>query len=429
MSARSFVIFPGRSRWRVAAVRADDGPIEWRDVEPGAATDEVAARVAETLRRAGYRGRGGVVLAVPSEWCVSATVSTENLPRRDRKALLYRLEEKLPLAAEEVVADFVDGGPAMLGVCARVELLRPVVDALEANGIAVQSIAPAAMLAAQSLPARPSPHVLVLGGRDVIAMSRGAPAAWSLAGDDAADLKLHAELARAALGAEAPVESVELNADEAAAKFARLVLQGRGRAWVELRRDALAPRDRLRAVRPALNAALASAAMLLVVLAGAALLRAQRYESSARADDRATVDLFRAEFPGWAVPVNVGAVVESEHRRLAAQQRGAARQASAESALGTLTKVLGSVAASAAEARLAVERMSFDDRGFALEGRVAAPADLDAVSEAIRASGLRVAPAQAQRESSDSTGAAPAWRFTLRGEAPATTGARGEVSE
>jgi len=104
----------------------------------------IAAKAAAALHENQYAGQG-LVLAIASEWCFSATIQTTDLPRNDRKAMIYRLEEKLPLAAEAMVADFVihhDG--SALGVCTRHKTLSELIDALEGQNIAVQSIAPLA---------------------------------------------------------------------------------------------------------------------------------------------------------------------------------------------------------------------------------------------------------------------------------------------
>jgi type II secretion system protein L len=433
MAARSFILFPGDRRWRIAAT---DGArrIDWIDLslETGA-PDDVAEQVAGAMRRTGYRGGsgggGGAMLAIPSSWCISASISNADLrTRRDRRAMLFRLEEKLPLAAEEVVADFIESSQTSLGVCARVETLKEITDALESRGVAIESIAPAAMLAAQDRAAQADPHVLLIGNGDsidVMGFEHGRPIGWSVAPASPSGVKLHIEMQRRRITAEATrcwnVERALLEADEqvingaapdsAAAQVGHQVLVGRVRPWIELRRDALAARDRFRAHRRALNAALAAAAVLLLCVAGASVLRAARYDAMIRTDERALSDLFRAEFPGWNIPVNVRAVIESEHRRLAAQQVGAAQQASAQSALRTLIGVLGSLPP---QTRVSVARLSFDDRTFSIEGRVPAPAELDAIAEAVRSAGFRVAPPQAQRDGPDG-----AWSFTLRGEVPA----------
>src|SRR5688572_27703816 len=128
MAARTFILFASHDGpWRVAA----DATVTEVPAEPGAPVERLAELAADVTRRAGYRGEP-VLLAIPSAWCFAASISTTDLPsRRDRGARLFRLEERLPLAAEEFVADFIDSGPRSLGVCARLDQLRPVVEALE----------------------------------------------------------------------------------------------------------------------------------------------------------------------------------------------------------------------------------------------------------------------------------------------------------
>ena len=421
MAARTFILFAAHhAPWRVAV----DGRVADVPAEPDEPLERVAQAAAESMRRAGYRGQP-VLLAIPSHWCLAASVPLEGLPRRhDRAARLFRFEEKLPLAAEDLVADFIDGPQEALGIAVRLEQLRPVIDVLESNGIAVESIVPSALLTAHATPRAHGSCVLRIDeddAVDVLVLQDGRPTAWSVAPATEAEVQLHTDLARRASGA---TEVVRLDepATAAAARAGRDALRGRLNPWVELRRDALASPDRLRASRRALNVALSSAAALLIVLGAVMLVRAQRYERSARDDERRLVDRFRAEFPGWTVPANVSAVIDSEHRKLAAQQFGAARQASSASALRTLVRVLGALPAGA---RVALERMSFDDRGFVLDGRVAAPAELDAITASIRSANLRVAPPQAQRDDDPGAGVggaggggAGAWHFTLRGEAP-----------
>ena len=406
MASKTYILCAGHDApWRVAV----DARVADVAAEPGEPIDRVAPLAAEWLRRAGYHGEP-VLLTIPSAWCVCASIPLDGLPRRsDPSARLFRLEEKLPLAAEDVVADFIDAGNHALGVAARVEQLRPVVDGLESNGIAVESIVPAALLAAQVHAPRGDSSIVRIdedGVTNLITFRAGTPVAWSVA--PAPEAEMHVEIARHLSGATQVVEPDEPLAS-AAARAGRDALRGRLKPWIDLRRDALASPDRLRASRRALNAAMAAAAVMLIALGAALLVRANRYEATTHDDERQLVDRFRAEFPGWPVPPSVGAVIDSEHRKLASQQLGAARQASAESALRTLVRVLGALPPGG---RVALERMTFDDRGFVLDGRVAAPAELDAISASIRAADLRVAAPQAQRDE----GGGGTWRFTLRGE-------------
>src|SRR5260221_749354 len=104
MATTSYILFPHGRTWQIASVGG--GHVAFADMlPPGGAREEtvaphaIAQRVAEELRRMGYVGQG-VLLAVGSDECLAAAIDTAGLPRGDRKAMLYRLEEKLPVAAE-----------------------------------------------------------------------------------------------------------------------------------------------------------------------------------------------------------------------------------------------------------------------------------------------------------------------------------------
>src|SRR5215207_4587918 len=137
--ADAFILFPtgpsARPEW--VLVRAGRAGSSSASVSPDGETepDAVARRLAAELRRLGYAGRG-VTLAVPAGWCMAATVDAD-AAGFDRKAMLYRLEERLPIAVEEFVADFVEApdGGRVLGVCGRIDVLRPWLDALERAGV------------------------------------------------------------------------------------------------------------------------------------------------------------------------------------------------------------------------------------------------------------------------------------------------------
>ena len=134
MASQGFILFVSdddASPWRLAPVFGDAPAVE---VAPS------PAQVALSLRQAGYRGEG-IVLALPSTWCVAATIDIANVPTRDYRSMTYRLEEHLPLAAESIVADFVVRGGRALAVCAKIDVLRETIAGLEAEGIAVKTFA------------------------------------------------------------------------------------------------------------------------------------------------------------------------------------------------------------------------------------------------------------------------------------------------
>ena len=450
MTNATFILFAGDAGWRLGVRVAGEARLIEIPLAPKASPAQVAPGVGAALRAQGYAGES-VLLALPSSWCFAASIETGDLPKHDRKAMLYRLEEKLPLAAEGMVADFVprrDG--QAVGVCARIELLRPLLDALEAVHVPVQSVAPAALLVAQHLAGRASesPVLLLSGGLDgggesidAIAIDEaGALAGWAVLPADPVDLELHLGLLSMSLpdtpklescGLDAAyVESIEtklsvivheLDASPASAatEAAAEVLQGRLRPWAEFRRGALAIRDPLRLHRKPLNAALAAALLLLVGVAAVLLVRAQRYSAIEASAQRQMADAFREQFPGWEVPANVRVIVESEHRKAAATAQGVAANRPARSALRTFLEVLGRLPT---EGRIVISKMTFDDSSFELEGQVRSYEQLDGIAAAARSAGMEVAAPESRKN------AAGFWDFTLRGAAP-SAGSAAEVAK
>ena len=155
MSEQRHLVFVSDEAWRLGVAPAS-GPVA---TAADATLEARAAAIKEHLAALGDVG-SSVILALPSAWCLSATVSTEGLDRSSRRrAMGFCLEEHLPIAAEDVVADYVtaDDGTAM-GVCAEFVKLEAIVTALEAVGLRVRHVCPAALLSAAGRSA------LVVGG-------------------------------------------------------------------------------------------------------------------------------------------------------------------------------------------------------------------------------------------------------------------------
>jgi type II secretory pathway component PulL len=428
MASRGFILFvDDETRWRIAPASGDAPPA---DVE--SSTEQVA----ESLRQMGYRGEG-IVLAVPSTWCMTATINVAQIPARDYKAMTYRLEEQLPLAAEAVVADFIVRDGRALAVCARAESLRATIAALEAQGIAVQSAAPAMMLAAQEL-ARDGKgeQVLVLGEAshiNLIAIRDGVATSWALVSPDPRDVALHLDVISLEFQGLLALRACDVGPDvlralvergnvrelppgtveQAARRQARNVLGGRSAAWGELRRGQLAGADPFRSYRKALNAALAAVAVLLLACSGAMLWRAHQYDSRTRANEAALATEFRRAFPGWAVPTNVKTVIESERRKALALAQDGAGGRQNSSAVRTLHDVLSQLPG---DEPWSIQRMSFDDASFQIEGKLRAYEALDRFAAAVRRAGMSVTTPESRK------GADGFWSFTLRGSQPTAAG-------
>jgi GspL periplasmic domain len=454
MAARPFILFPPESSdaaiWRIGMV-ADSGPLVVEISVPAqASAPESAACVAAALSRHGY-DRGGVILAVPSAWCMAATISAADLPRHDRKAMLFRLEEKLPVPAEGVVADFIPLGPEggserMLGVCVQIDLLRPLVEALESHHVTVQSIAPAVLLAAQQVQdqAHVGPQLLICGEGghvNLLALNDGLPAAWALLPARAEDVRRELEVLSTEFETAPRMRAIDIDSDLLAAigiggggdektfetgaatgtlcniaiDAADSVLSGRRPPWIEFRQGPLAAADRLRRHRRPLNAFLAAAACLALAFTVATGLRAYRYDRKARSTQAQMVSEFARAFPGWATPANVKSMIESEHRKAEARTPASLPSESHGSALRVLQSVLGGLPA---DLRVSVERMTFTDTGFELDGRLTSYEDLDRLAAGARKAGLEVSQPQARKDASG------IWSFTLRGAQPGRPPAR-----
>ena len=197
MANARYLILVRRQGWRLIVQSGTDA----QAVELPATGDGIDARTASevrsVMREHGYGG-DGIVLGVPSQWALSARISTDRLPRHGRRqAMAFRLEEQLPLAAEEFVADFVEHGGRALGVAVEAERLGGVLQELESAGIAVHTVAPTAMLVLQGLGAAVGGNargytLAALNGQiEMAAFNDRRICAWQSVDDD------HAAIARA----------------------------------------------------------------------------------------------------------------------------------------------------------------------------------------------------------------------------------------
>ena len=133
-----------RECWRVARLAAEGTTTEEIPIDPDTAPEAVGGLLADALDAQGYSGEP-VLLALPSSQCLAAGVPIDSPAQlRQRQTLLYQLEQCLPLAAEDVVADFITHGQEVLGVAVETSLQQAVVGVLEDRGVNVQSISPLA---------------------------------------------------------------------------------------------------------------------------------------------------------------------------------------------------------------------------------------------------------------------------------------------
>lgn len=371
-----FTLFVSEGDWRIGMVRETQVTIA--PTSPGTDLNAKAIAAARQLVDMEYQGQP-VMLAIPSAWCLCATIETDRLERgQRRKTMIYLLEEQLPIASEQFVADFIDqGGSAALGVCCELERLESLLAALASAGIAVGHISPMVMLTAATLLEEHASLDILLAcdgdgqectqsGHDVIAFDRRRPVQWQWLGndDEAAEEHLHSladkhgGTAQMSIVGEQAREATFLKSvgnvrvlprkwthrEQAAALAGSKVLAGKASPWIELRRDVLAPADAIEAFRQPLTGLAYAAVLLLVSVIAVTQYRGGQYEALASEHSRSQAEVFKKALPNQRLPASVRARLQSEHQRLSELSGDGTSATSSRSAGGN-----GAIPASALE--------------------------------------------------------------------------------
>jgi len=417
----------GHSRWHVVRSGGPGEPVI-RDIEHDDVPDAPPAEaLATTLKELGYT-RGGVCLAVAAHSVLSARINCNNLPpRRRRTPMLYRLEEHLPLEAEQLTADFLptEGGQS-LALAVETAPMQAVIDALGKAGIEVASICPTAMLALwhyQATGRWTGEYAVIVDGDAVHLFGmtpRGRPATWTTTaprtGDVlaalGADVLAHrsddsrpvvrllgqwpdelaeAMRARGDFDTQAPDQTPALLA---AAKTAAALATGRNAGWVDLRRDALAPTDAWASLTRPLAVAVLLTIVLLVAVAGMCLWRQGQCDTLTDGHKRLQRDQYARLYPGRGTPVNVKSALASEHRRLAGVHGTDIAAPNQTHAINTLTDLL---AALPPALRLRIVEIRLSASGLLVEGQTREHTDAQLIAQAIGRVGFDVDPPRTEK--------------------------------
>jgi hypothetical protein len=424
MASSTLVIFAESDGWHVG-VRSRSGASGVAVPVPRDATSAArAAALSSALREIGVAddGRTRAVLALSSTACLCAPVGTAGLPARQRgQAMLYRFEEKLPVAAEEVAADFVPapaGAATALGVAVERRVLDPLVAAVESSGGRVAAVCPASLLALQhwlgnagqaaGVPDAVDESAMVLWpdgvrGLELFVIAGGAPVAWYVIADDVDDIALHVQMATRAAFRPArlvacgvrpevvsrieqlgiPVVQAEPAAiHELATESAPLVVSGKRQPWVDLANGGGAGASR-RALGGTWAAVAAAVMVFIGCLAVATLWRAARYERLAAGYETEQQAVFREVLPGQPVPLDVRSRLASEVQRGGASgsSGGIAGLPPSAQGLATLRDVMGFLPG---DVRFRVYEVRLRDGGFTLEGETRSHGDAEAIAAALR---------------------------------------------
>jgi len=420
-----FLIGFDGAAWFIARPTDEGVDVHRIPIDADAAPEDHTERVADELTRRGYRG-GPVCLGLPSDMVLTATIETDNLPRsRPRTAMLYRLEEQLPLDAESLTADFFAPlAGRCLAVAVETERIERIVDALVDHGVDVAAICPTAMLTVFGLRLAD----VSLGGYvvlaaphnvDVLRMADGTPTTWYTPTDGPEDLARCIEadlLTQPAGNGPAPVHIVG-GADDAnvkhladndsiaverldedplalALRAAEALTAGRG-GWIDLRRDQLAPPNPWGRVKGSLRTVTVLAIVLLASLAGTFLWRSGQYSSMADDCRRQMQTVYRTLHPNRRAATSVRRQLEGELKQLAGLSGTGQDIPPRPNALDTLRSV---VAHLPSDTRLRITEMRLDPMNVSLHGEVLKFADAERIAETLKEAGFEVDPPRSERK-------------------------------
>ncbi|MGA2230836.1 MAG: GspL/Epsl periplasmic domain-containing protein [Tepidisphaeraceae bacterium] len=398
-SSRGAILMAGPGEWRIGAWTTSG--VAWTDtgISSHATAAEISEKLPAAMDRAGCRGRP-VVLALPSDACLAASIATAALPRKDRRrAMEYRLEGKLPLAIEEVSSDFVVHNGQALGVCVRADFVGSSVATIRQCGVRLEAVCPAAILGFQAGEhGTESPDLIVWQDgamADVFLLDGGELVQWHWVPATTADVSLivasHAarrgrdlrvELRGAThdltreIGRLANVHSATSDATamhDAALQTARRVVSHESEPLVNFAHDSNGGAE----LRKPLTALLVASLFLSLAVIGSMIWRAQRYAAVADGFDQQEQALFQQLFPNEAVPVGV-------HSRLQSYAGDLQPQASAKrSALIALYHFLANLPATV---HFQLDEMQFDAGQATVHGRTDSLAHADQIAAALRKS-------------------------------------------
>ncbi len=450
--ADHFIIFASDEQWSVGVQQDDHVLIETVESVAGKGLAEQVAAVRQAMTHLGYAEQAAA-MAVPSQWCLSAVFSSEDLERGNRhRAMGFRIEEHLPMSAEDFVADYIElSGDTVLGVCCEYQRLREIVDAFDGAGIVIRHIVPKALLVASHVSEEvPDADAVLIANAphpsgeecatheamassngtedtvtyDFIQFGKGKPVRWLWLSDD--EPSVRSQLASCASSNGKPTQVVQvgdlprrseydaiegvkrieldgLSADEGAVRHAARVLQETSSPWVDLRRGPLAPPDRYEVYRKPLIAFAASVIALLLCVMAVTHYRGQQFDSMAseyQADQR---NVFRRVLPNQHVPSTSRAIemhLTRERGRLLAlggQSDGEGQTALIlpESALTHLVNLLDSLPTSL---RFRILELSIEPDLLRVDGEARSHVEAEQVATALRATGLyEVDPPRTQR--------------------------------
>jgi hypothetical protein len=421
MTTHGWTIILERTRCRIAQ---GDQLAPWHEISLPVESSpiETAQMIGAALMELGY-GEQLVLLTLDSQACLSASFEMDDAAlSHHRDGLLYEFEEYLPLAAEQLTADFIVHERRVLGVAVELGTTRPLVEALEKQGILLQSIVPAGLLAQQLIANErsnaPSHLVIWNSGHhaELCFFSQGHAAAWVVVPLELEAVVQAAKWQSLVHGRKLAVAACDLPAEiyeqlamlpeldvspaesrdwaVAAVEMAGQILTGAEVPWIDLRRGQLAGQNPYLPIQTALRFAIGATILLLITFSASLLLRAAHYETLARECQSEQTQLFQKSFPGQALPVGIRSRLESEHAKLAGLTGEGGKVPERPSALLLLQDVLQRLPK---DVRFRLWGLKIEGNIVSLDGEVRTHGDTERLATALRAVPLEVVPPRSEQ--------------------------------
>jgi len=413
----AFLLALQTDRWRV--IRTDGDRIDCEDVAigPGSGAEQVRA----AMDRQGYRGQP-VCLGLPSEMVLSAGIECDDLPRKDRRmAMLYRLEEQLPVEAERLTADFLPAAAGRaLGVAVETSRIAAIVDALSEAGIEIASICPTAFCTLRGVGRQEEPvDYAVLGDSrsvEVFRMNNATPIAWYTRSSDPSEILrcLHADLL-ASPASDGPtvvglagdgvdsvlqdasdLQCIRLSQDDllaAAARGAAQLTSG-GDDWIDLRRDGLAVANPWGRLSKLLGSAAILLILLLVAMSAALLWRGRQYRALASRAESEQAAIFTELLPNRPIPPGITDRLRSELKRRSGDARADGALPARVCALDSLRRIFAHLPA---DVRLRITNLRIAESSLRIVGEARTHTDAGRIRQSLLAAGLAIDAPQSEK--------------------------------
>jgi len=336
--------------------------------------------------------------------------------------MIYRLEEHIPIDAEQLTADFLPPvGGKILGMAVETVIVRTIIDSLTEARIETVAVCPTAMLGLwDSLSrngAENSDYVIITDRQcvDVFRITDRQPSAWYTTSPQPSELircfqadmlaepvenehpsvlligPLEASVA-SALEQETSVKILYGGEEQSlvpAAGTAGAILAGQAAGWVNFRRDALALPDKWGRFAGLIRAAVILACLLPLVLAAGFYWRGSRYETIAKQYQEKQVAEFQTAYPNQPVPTGIGSRFESQLKAVAAKSGSGFDLPDRPCALETLSRMTANLPPAV---RLRIVEMRMDTAGILIEGQTRNHTGAESIARTLKRGGFLMGP-------------------------------------